>query len=182
MKRVFVPLLLLFAFCKSEPPVTETMDTRDPIGIRFVGSPELPVRAQPNDTAAVIASYQNGEAVSVMAERGEWVEVRTGTGSGWARAADLTNAEAIARQEENPEPKFRVMPLPVSAPSAHGEIYIEADVNTDGDVVNTRLVTNTTGSTSLAAQNESALRAAKFHPIVIKNERQPFKYYHRVTY
>ncbi|HEX2122967.1 MAG TPA: SH3 domain-containing protein [Thermoanaerobaculia bacterium] len=183
MKRVFVPLLLLAAFCKpAQPPVTETMDTRAPIGIRFVGAPELPVREQPNETAPVIATYQNGEAVSVLAERGEWAEVRTGSRSGWVRMSDLTNAEAIAQQDKAPEPKFRIMPLPVSAPSAQGEIYIEADVNTDGDVVNTRLITNTTGSAALAAQNESALRAAKFHPIVIKNERQPFKYYHRVTY
>jgi hypothetical protein len=28
----------------------------------------------------------------------------------------------------------------------------------------------------------SALRHAKFYPIVIKGERQTFKYYHRVTY
>jgi hypothetical protein len=183
VKRVFVPLLLLAAFCKpAQPPVTETMDTREPIGIRFVGAPELPVREQPNETAPVIASYQNGEAVSVLAERGEWAEVRTGNRSGWARRSDLTDAAAIAEQEENPTPKFRIMPLPVSAPGAQGEIYIEADVNTDGEVVNTRLLTNTTGSASLAAQNESALRSAKFHPIVIRNERQPFKYYHRVTY
>jgi outer membrane biosynthesis protein TonB len=74
------------------------------------------------------------------------------------------------------------MPMPVSAPASHGEIYIEADVNSDGDVVGTRIITNTTGSPALAIQNEVALRSAKFHPIVIKGERKPFKYYHRVTY
>jgi hypothetical protein len=85
-------------------------------------------------------------------------------------------------QEENPQPKFRVMPLPVSAPSARGEIYLEADVNTEGEVVTVRTITNTTGSEALVAQNTAALRAARFHPIVQKGERVKFKYYHRVTY
>ena len=86
------------------------------------------------------------------------------------------------QNEEDPQPKFRVMPMPVSAPSARGEIYIEADVNTDGDVVSTRMITNTTGSALLASQNEAALKSARFHPIIVKGERQKFKYYHRVTY
>ena len=72
--------------------------------------------------------------------------------------------------------------MPVSAPAAKGEIYIEADVNTDGDVVATRIITNTTGSEALAAQNAAALRQAKFYPIVQSGERKPFKYYHRVSY
>ena len=74
------------------------------------------------------------------------------------------------------------MPMPVSAPSARGDIYIEADVNTDGEVTAVRMITNTTGSTALGQQNMDALRRAKFFPIVVKGERQRFKYYHRVTY
>ena len=176
-------LLLLLAACSAETPVaTETVDTRAAIGVMYVGSPELPVRQQPNDAAAVITTYSNGEAISILAEKGEWVEVRTGDRAGWAKKADLTTADRKLANEENPEPKFRRMPLPVSAPSARGEIYIEADVNTDGDIVSTRIITNTTGSVALAAQNESALKSARFYPIIVKGERQKFKYYHRVTY
>ncbi|HYR29080.1 MAG TPA: SH3 domain-containing protein, partial [Thermoanaerobaculia bacterium] len=152
------------------------------IGISYVGAQELPVREAANDTAAVITTYSNGEAISVLADKGEWVEVRTGDRSGWAKKADLTTAEAKTEAEENPQPKFRVMPLPITAPGARGEIYIEADVNTDGDVVSTRIITNTTSSPALATQNEGALKRAKFFPIVVKGERQRFKYYHRVTY
>jgi uncharacterized protein YgiM (DUF1202 family) len=182
MKRTL--LLLLLAACKGEVTVTDTgtMDTRDPVAVRYVGAPELNVRAAANDTAAVLATYQNGEAISVLADKGEWVEVRTGDRAGWARSADLVDAQAAVEQEENPQPRFRVMPLPVSAPSARGEIYLEADVNTEGEVVNVRTITNTTGSEALVAQNTAALRAARFHPIVQKGERVKFKYYHRVTY
>jgi uncharacterized protein YgiM (DUF1202 family) len=183
MKRIAVFLFLLAA-CKGQVTVTDTgaMDTREPVAVKYVGGPELTVRAQPNDTAAVLATYQNGEAVSILADKGEWLEVRTGDQAGWARAAELVDAAAATEQEENPQPKFRVMPMPVSAPSAKGEIYIEADVNTDGEVLSVRTITNTTGSMALEAQNSAALKTAKFHPIVQKGERVPFKYYHRVTY
>ncbi len=182
MKYAAIPLVLFASFCAQEPVVTETMDQREPIGVLYVGAPELPVRKEPNDTAEVIATYQNSEAVSILAEKGDWVEVRSGLGSGWARKADLTSAEATEAQEADPQPKFRIMPLPVTAPSARGEIYIEADVNSDGEVIRTRVIHNTTGSTSLANQNADALHSAKFHPIMQKGERTPFKYYHRVTY
>jgi uncharacterized protein YgiM (DUF1202 family) len=183
MKRLALAFAILAVFsCTSEQPVTETTDTREAIGVWYVGTPELSVRAQPNDTAPVIATYSNGEAISVLTEKGDWVEVRTGDRAGWAKKADLATAQAKAEMEDNPQPKFRVMPMPVTAPSAHGEVYIEADVNTDGDVVATRLITNTTGSVSLGVQNENALRGAKFYPIVIKGARKQFKYYHKVTY
>ena len=182
MKRLAL-LLLLTAACKQETVVDTTpTDTREPVAIRYVGAPELAVREQPNDTAPVLVTYQNGEGVSVLAEKGEWVEVRTGDRAGWARAAELTTAEGKQESEDNPQPKFRIMPMPVSAPSVHGEIYLEADVNTDGEVVAVRTLVNTTGSPALEAQNTQALKAARFHPIVQKNQRVKFKYYHRVTY
>ncbi len=183
MKRIAI-LALLVAACSSEAPVTDTtpIDTRTPIKISYVGSPELPVRERADENAPIIATYGNGEAVSVLAEKGEWVEVRTGDRSGWAKQSDLTTAEAKAAAEENPQPKFQLMPMPVSAPSARGEIYIEADVNTDGEVTSVRMIQNTTGSQALGNQNMDALRQAKFYPIVIKGERKQFKYYHRVTY
>lgn len=161
---------------------TETVETRAPIGVWYVLPPTLPVRTAANDTAEIIATYNGGEAMSVLAQQGEWAEVRTGDRSGWVRMSDLQTSEQMKSAEENPTPKFARMPLPVSAPSARGEIYIEADVNTDGDVTVTRVITNTTGSDALANQNADALKAAKFHPITQQGERKPFKYYHRVTY
>ena len=184
MKRLFLPIVFLAAaFCREQPPEsTVAVDTREPVAVKYVGAPELPVHERPDASSPVVSTYQNGEAISILSERGEWVEIRTGESSGWARAADLTTAEAKVDQEENPQPRFRIMPLPVSAPGASGEVYLEADVNSDGDVVSVRTITNTTGSDALAEQNTAALRAAKFHPIVIQGVRTPFKYYHRVTY
>jgi uncharacterized protein YgiM (DUF1202 family) len=177
-----VALLVALACTKETPVVTETVDTREPLAVKYVGAPELNVHEKASDASAVLATYQNGEAVSVLAEKGEWVEIRTGDGSGWAKAEELTTAEGKTEQEDNPQPRFRVMPLPVSAPSARGEIYFEADVNSDGEVISVKTLSNTTGSDALAAQNGAALRSARFFPIVKDGSRKPFKYYHKVTY
>lgn len=184
MKHMALAALLLAACSREAPVATDTtpMDTREPVAVRYVGAPELAVREQANDAAPVIATYQNGEAISVLVDKGEWVEVRTGDRAGWARASELTTAEGKQQAEDNPEPKFRVIPVPVSAPSARGEIYIEADVNSDGEVTAVRVLENSTGSEALAAQNVASLQRARFFPIVQKGERKKFKYYHRVTY
>jgi hypothetical protein len=110
------------------------------------------------------------------------VEVRSGDRAAWAKLADLTNAEGKEKAENNPDPKFRVVPMPVSAPSSHGEIYIMAEVNSDGEITSTRILENTTGSPALAEQNANALKNGKFYPIVVKGERKKFQYFHRVTY
>jgi uncharacterized protein YgiM (DUF1202 family) len=183
MKRALLAVLLFAACAKEAPPAaTQTVDTREPMAVLYVGTPKLDVRTQPNDTAEIMATYQNGEALSVLAEKGEWTEVRTGISSGWAKRADLATAEEKTKAESDPQANFRIMPLPVTAPGARGEIYIIADVNSDGEVTSTHIAVNTTGSAALANQNEAALRAARFHPMIVKNQRKPFKYYHRVTY
>ena len=84
--------------------------------------------------------------------------------------------------EENPAPKFSVTPRTVAAPGAHGEVYLEAEVNTEGEVGKITVITNTTNDPALLARNIAALQQAKFVPIVQKGRRKQFLYYHRVTY
>ena len=183
MKRFLIALLALSAALACGPePLPEPTDTRQPIGIAYVTGPELPVYAQPNETAPVVSKYQNGERVSILVRQGEWVEIRTGDTSGWVQAKDIGSGREAQHHEDNPSARFIKPPGAVTNLQATGEIYIEADVNTDGDVVATRIITNTTGSELLAAQNAAALRQAKFYPIVQSGERKPFKYYHRVSY
>lgn len=180
-KIVFLVLLLALA-CRREVPVTQTTDTRDPIEVAYVGAPEMKVHAKADDASAVQTTFLNGESVSILSRKGDWVEVRTTSGSGWSHASDLTNAAGAKAEEDNPTPKFRVPPSPVVQPGAHGAIFIEANVNDQGEVTSTKLIVNETGSPGLAAQNEAALRAAKFYPIVKKGQRVPFLYDYSVTY
>jgi uncharacterized protein YgiM (DUF1202 family) len=181
--RTAAPLLLLLALaCHREAPVTATTDTRDPIEVAYVGAPELQVHAKANDGSRVETTFLNGESISILSRKGDWIEVRTAAGSGWAHAADVTNAANATKEEANPTPRFRVPPSPVVQPGAHGTIFIEANVNDQGEVTSTKIVVNETGSAALAAQNEAALKAARFYPIVRKGQRVPFVYDYSVSY
>ncbi len=142
----------------------------------------MAVRHRPDDRSPVVTHYQHSESVPILARKGDWAEVRTAMGSGWVRQSELVSAEEAAQSKENPNPRFQHPPAPVSAPGAHGTVYIEADVNTDGDITKTTIIENTTGSTGLAEQNAFALKRSKFYPIIIRGERKPFKYYYRVDY
>lgn len=180
--RRLLPLLFLLAACRNEAPSTATIDTRDPIEVAYVGAPELQVHAKADDASAVATTFLNGESVSILSRKGDWVEVRTAGGSGWAHAADLTNAANATKEEANPTPRFKSPPSPIVQPNAHGTVYIEANVNDQGEITSTKVITNTTGSEGLAAQNEAALKRASFYPIVQKGHRTPFIYYYRVDY
>jgi SH3 domain-containing protein/TonB-like protein len=180
MRRIGALLPLLLVACSQAPD--EATDTREPIAIQYVGGQQMAVHASPDDKSRVITRYQHSESVPVLARKGDWAEVRTALGSGWVHQSELVSAEEGAQSKGNPKPRFQRPPSPVASPGTHGTIYIEADVNTDGDVTGTTIIENSTGSANLASQNEEALRRSKFYPIVIHGERKPFKYYYRVDY
>lgn len=173
-------LAVLTVGCHEAAP--EKTDTREPIAIQYVGAPELQVHKWAQDNSPVVSKLLNGESVSILSRRGDWVEVRTVAGSGWAHAADLAGADVAQSQEKNPTARFRLAPSPVTSPGAKGTIYIEADVNTDGDVIAARVITDTTNRPELAGRNAAALQQAKFYPIVQRGEKKPFTYYYRVDY
>ena len=142
----------------------------------------MPVHVRPDDKSRVVTRYKAGESVPVLSKKGDWTEVRTAMGSGWVHQSDLVGAEDAQQAQNKPTPRFEHPPSPVTAPGTHGTIYIKAQVNTDGDITDTKLITNTTGSASLAEQNALALKRSKFYPILIRGERKPFQYYYRVDY
>ena len=185
MKKIVLVLILVAAAgCreKTKAFLDEPTDTRGPIATYYVTGPELPVYERADETSPVIITYQSGESVPVLAQKGDWTEIRTGDRSGWVKSSSLGTSREAAVLDDNTVARFVKAPTSVTNLTAKGEVYIEADVNTDGDVVNTRIISNTTGSQELAQQNAAALRTAKFYPIVKNGERQVFKYYHRVTY
>ena len=184
MRRFLITTLLLVGCGGSEtqPFLAEPTDTREPIAVRYVSGPELPVRERAEEAAPVMTTYQRGESVSVMSEQGDWVEIRVGDRTGWAKKDAVGTAEEASQTSDVDAVRFAKPAPSVINLTAKGEIYIEADVNTDGDVVNTRIISNSTGNPALAIQNAAALRQAKFYPITKNGQRTPFKYYHRVTY
>src|SRR6185436_9165229 len=121
------------------------------------------------------------ETVSILARQGDWVEVRTVDGSGWAHAKELiTNSEAAMLKGETP--RFMVAPAEVPNGGKRGEIGLEAKVNTDGVVFEVKTVKNTTGSEPLAIANAEALKNARFYPLIQNRQHLAFTYQHHVYY
>jgi TonB family protein len=188
MRPLLFAALLLAACAKSEaPPSDAAADAREPIATEYVRGASLPIHAKPDDASPVVTTYQASEAVSILSKKGEWAEVRTAFGSGWVHAAELASGNEMAAPTtsgggDSTAPRFILPPEPVAQPGASGEMVLEADVSSNGDVFAVRITQNTTGSEGLAQRNLDALRKAKFAPIIKHGQRMPFTYEHRVHY
>jgi uncharacterized protein YgiM (DUF1202 family) len=183
MKRLLLISAILLAACNSEPANTETTDTRMPLEVQYVRDAALKIHSKAADEAPVVTTYQHGESVSVLSRRGDWAEVRIASGSGWVHANELAGAaEATKEEADNTSPHFTRDPQPVTQPGVHGDVILEAEVNSDGLVTNVRTLKNTTGLLSLETRNAASLRAAAFTPVVRHGRREAFVYEHRVHY
>lgn len=167
---------------KPAPTATPTAGVRYATEIAYVGVPSLKIYAQPNDAAQPVTQYGYTETVSVLAKNGDWAEVRTVDGSGWAHAKELVPLAEVDKILKDPNPRFASNPTAVPRPGARGEIILEAKVNTDGDVVDVKTVSNTTGIAALAVANSDALRQSHFFPMVQKGQRVTFFYQHHIYY
>ncbi|HYM60658.1 MAG TPA: TonB family protein [Thermoanaerobaculia bacterium] len=185
IKLILLVVLVLAAGCMRHPaPVATNQDAaRLAIAIRYVGVPVMNVYAFPTNSNGPITRFGYLETVSVLGLKGEWSEVRTLTGSGWVKTAEMIDAPEAAKLAANPSPRFLNPPAQVINNRVRGEIVLEAKVNTDGEVIGVRLVKNTTRNTALAQQNVQAMQAAKFYPMVQKGgQRVVFSYEHKIYY
>jgi hypothetical protein len=181
--KVSVLVLLLLVACgtKRQVPAASAETPRKAIEILYVGVPQLSVYTQPNDVSPVITTYGYTETVSILARKGDWVEVRTVDGSGFAHANELINVGEVSKLKEA-TPRFMVPPVGVPKGGVRGEIAFEAKVNTDGVVVDVTTVKNTTRSEALATANAESLKNAKFFPMIQKGQHVAFTYQHHVYY
>jgi hypothetical protein len=180
-------LLAVFASCtqKPAPVASENTASVDPadryaIGVEYVAVPKASVYARPAVDAPVIDSYGLTEAVSILEKKGEWTLVRTFSGAGWVKATDLVDGKT-AETMDTTTPRFFVQPKEIPF-RARGELWLQAKVNTDGDVVEVKTIKNTTGSQALETANLEALKESKFYPMIEKGQHKTFIYEHRVYY
>jgi hypothetical protein len=185
LRRLAPVLVILTAAC-GEPPAP-VPEAREPIAIRYVAADELPLFQARDEASAVLATFEAGERVSVLADAGEWSEVRiTFDSSGWARKAHLSDTppgEMATTGGGSSSPRFKVPPSQVFSPGGvSGQIVLEAHVNTDGDVIEVKTLANTTGRGDLEAKNAEELRRATFYPLIVAGTRKAFIYEHRISY
>jgi len=186
MKQILIALLVLAALACVQKPVPVSELPIDPaarpaIDVQYVAIPTMIVYARPAADASPVGSYGLTEAVSILEKKGEWSMIRTYSGTGWVKSADLMTGAEMAKQKDAATPRFYVAPTNVAF-QGRGEIILQAKVNTDGEVVEVTTTKNTTGSAAIASMNATALKDAKFYPLVDKLTRKTFIYEHHVYY
>ncbi len=183
MRRFLALSLFLLAFaCAAPPPPPPEVAPEPPtaapgpagepvIGTVRVTASTLNVRRDPATTAEVIVQVKKGQRLPLLASTEGWMKVRTPKGeSGWVSSQHVRREEPRAasrsRRKSCPadaEFSFVKAPMPSFSDSgSHGVVVVEATVNTSGDVMSTKLVSNTTGDEALAFLTEREIKSAKF--------------------
>jgi uncharacterized protein YgiM (DUF1202 family) len=164
-------LVILVAACAAPPPPKPAPEVPAPVeenvvGTMRVNASSLNVRKEPASNAAVVGKLKRGTNVEVVANDGGWSKVRLASGeTGWVFSQYLSSGKPKGRKGCPPDSDFRFVKTPLAAFSEggpHGLIIIDATVNTSGDVLTTKVISNTTGEDALAKMAEREIRAAKF--------------------
>src|ERR1051326_511026 len=181
-KLALLASLLLFACSRNVAVVAPPQNANDEtaIEIAYIGVPTGIVHQFPTESSAAITTFRYTETVSVLAQKNDWVKVRTILGNGWMKRAELINAAEVDQALKNPAPRFLAPPQPIPDARAHGEIAFNARVNTDGEVIDVTMLNSTTRNKALADANAAALKTARFYPMLQKGQRVVFTYEHHV--
>lgn len=144
--------------------------------------------------AEVIVQAKKGETLSLLRDADAWMKVRLPSGeTGWVAARFVTDAGTKkAASKKRPSKSgcpadsdfaFVETPLPsFSEGGAHGLVIVEANVNTKGTVMSTKVVSNSTGDESLAFLAEREIKSAKFSPPIRNCAPKAFIFTYRRTF
>jgi uncharacterized protein YgiM (DUF1202 family) len=163
------------------PPEPPAPPSRETVAIRYAAG-DLEIREAPRDDAPLVTTYKTGESVSILAEQGEWSEIKLSIDkSGWAKSSSLvaTKSEVGSTPEQI---RFRVAPAPVTQPGVRGVIRLEASVNVHGEVTGVKTLENTTGRKDIESRTVESLRKAKFYPLLVEGKAQQFVYEYTATF
>jgi uncharacterized protein YgiM (DUF1202 family) len=167
-RRLLVAIVLLAA-CAAPAPPPQSAPPATPSGVErkvFVIAKTLNVRAEPSTGASVLTQVNQGDQLTVMNEEKGWSNVRLANGAtGWVSSDYISTTRKKTKPGCESEFAFRKTPLAAfSEGGPHGLVVVDATVNTTGDVVATKIISNSTGEDALAKMAEREIRSAKFTP------------------
>ncbi|MBK5259852.1 MAG: SH3 domain-containing protein [Thermoanaerobaculia bacterium] len=173
MRRLIAITVLLAGCATAPPPATappvlqsDTTTERASGSVR-VSASSLNVRAEASSTAAIVTKVRRGTKLDVLGEEKGWIRVRLASGeSGWVSAQHVSR-DAPARRRKGCTPdsdySFAKTPVPTFSDSgAHGLVVVEATVDSKGNVMSTKVISNSTGDEALAFLTEREIKAARF--------------------
>lgn len=172
MKQLFICVLLAVG-CSAPPPpkpvVAPAPQIQRELGAGHVTATALNVREEPSADAPALTMVRRGDTLQLLEEKDGWYRVRVASGGvGWVSAKYVAMGAPPPRRRRAGCPPdsdyaFEKSPLPsFSEDGRHGLVVVDANVNTDGAVTSTKVVSNNTGDAALAAIAEREIRAAKF--------------------
>jgi TonB family protein len=192
MRRIAIALLL--TACSTQPaPVTAPTATApaQPTTTVRVTASALNVRADASTSAAVVTQVRRGTRLSVLADSDGWLRVRLASGEeGWVSAQHVSRdlraqSDSPRRRGCPPDSDYRFLKTPVptfSDSGAHGLVIVEANVNENGVVTSTKVVSNGTGDEALAFLAEKEIRSAAFEAPVRNCVRRTFIFTYKRTF
>jgi len=192
VKRVLPAVLLVGFACAAPSPAPKTAP--EPAEERVIGTVSvkataLNVRTGSSTEADIVKLVKRGEKLSLLKDDGEWLKVKLASGEvGWVSAQHVAR-EGVKQKKRSgicpadsdfafvktPLPSFSDKPQP-------GLVVVEAKVNTKGDVVSTRVVSNSTGEEALAFLTEREIKSAKFSAPIRNCEPRSFIYTYKRTF
>jgi len=181
-------LAIVTAGCASTPPAPAPEPPAPPpvaqpavenaIGAARVVANTLNVRSGPSLEGEILRQVKKGDRLSVLQNGDDWLRIRLDDGTvGWVSRALIsvdgqpaTKKAAAAKPRRSgcpPDSDFTFAKTPTPsfsevAEAKHGLVVVEAYVNTKGDVVSTKVVSNSTGDESLAFLAQREMKQSKF--------------------
>jgi hypothetical protein len=174
-----------------EPVVVAPAVEEKVIGTVRVTASALNVRREASTDADVVMQVKKGEALSVLADGDSWLKVRLANGEvGWVAERFVTSGEVKKKRPPKKtgcpaDSDYAFLDTPMLAFSdsgAHGVVIVDATVNARGNVIATKIVSNSTRDEALAFLAEREIRASKFSPPIRNCAPRAFIFTYRRTF
>lgn len=131
--------------------------------------------AEPSTSSPVVATLSSGEELSLIQRTTDWLQVKTTSGvTGFIQPSALVEPTCTT---DRAEPRILEAPafaFPEHGP--HGNVVIEAEFDANAQILNTRVLGNSSGNPAFEQQALADLKRIRFLPPTKGCKPRPFFY------
>lgn len=178
MRKLFVALALFAFACGTSTTVEAPPHAPAPAApapapaaaqTLYVTASSVNVRRDPSMAGEVLKQAKKNDALTQLSTMEDWTKVQLTDGTvGWVASRFVSqsrsSATPTAKAGCNTDFAFVKTPKPsfVEGATTHGLVVVDAYVSASGDVTSTKVITNETGDSKMAAMAEKEIKSAKF--------------------